>query len=121
MLITCFFWGQRIVSVRSDWSDMFDEIFCLDYAHAGHTKKSPRDDGFSQGIMLSQSANVAIIGYLVQMSLNICTYICCGVSAFAKRHLIGAFYYYHSHCGLCRKVAEYATTSGYVIHFISAT
>ena len=91
-LSPAYFWGQRIVSVRSDWSDMFDEIICLDNVHAGHTKKSPRDDGFSQGIMLSQSANVAIIGYLVQMSLNICTYICCGVSAFAKRHLIGHFW-----------------------------
>ena len=86
-----------------------------------NNKKSPRDDGFSQGIMLSQSANVAIIGYLVQMSLNICTYIYCGVSAFAKRHLIGTFGYYHSHRSMCRKVAEYATTSGYVIHSISAT
>ena len=42
MLISCFFRGQRIVSVRSDWSDMFDEIICLDNAHAGH-KKNPRE------------------------------------------------------------------------------
>ena len=121
MLISCLFLGAADCFGEVGLVGHVRRIFCLDNAHAGHTKKSPRDDGFSQGIMLSQSANVAIIGYLVQMSLNICTYICCGVSAFAKRHLIGAFYYYHSHRGKCRKVAEYATTSGYVIHFISAT
>lgn len=27
MLISYFFGGQRIVSVRSDWSDMSDEFF----------------------------------------------------------------------------------------------
>ena len=120
MLISCLFLGA---------ADCFGEVGVVGHVRRNYLlrqcscrahKKSPRDDGFSQGIMLSQSANVAIIGYLVQMSLNICTYICCGVSAFAKRHLIGAFYYYHSHRGMCRKVAEYATTSGYVIHFISA-
>ena len=120
MLISCLFLGSADCFGEVGHVTCSTKLFAYTMLMPG-TKKSPRDDGFSQGIMLSQSANVAIIGYLVQMSLNICTYICCGVSAFAKRHLIGAFYYYHSHCGLCRKVAEYVTTSGYVIHFISAT
>ena len=39
MLISCYFLGvQRFISVRSDRSDMINEIICLDNAHAGHTK-----------------------------------------------------------------------------------